>query len=65
MLVGDASWRGARPLAATYWKNPAFLWMKPCHLAGTFSCAKIADTGHTGTHASQSMHVAGSIYICC
>lgn len=47
-----------------YRKNSAFFAMKPCHFAGTFSWAKIADTGHAGTHASQSMHVAGSMYIC-
>jgi hypothetical protein len=47
-----------------YRKNSAFFSIKPCHLAGTFPWAKIADTGHAGTQASQSMHVAGSIYIC-
>src|SRR5580765_2133622 len=32
------------------------------HFSGRSSSAKIADTGHTGTQAPQSMHSTGSIY---
>src|SRR4051794_6432314 len=32
------------------------------HWAGTFASAKIASTGHSGTHASQSMQSTGSMY---
>src|SRR5215471_7589822 len=32
------------------------------HFPGRSPRAKIADTGHTGTHAPQSMHSTGSIY---
>jgi hypothetical protein len=46
-----------------YLKNSAFFAMKLSHLAGTSGSAKIADTGQAGTHASQSMQVAGSMYI--
>jgi hypothetical protein len=30
-----------------------------CHFSGRSSSAKMAVTGHTGTHAPQSMHSAG------
>ena len=50
-------------LAQGYLKNSAFFAMKLSHLAGTSGSAKIADTGQAGTHASQSMQVAGSMYI--
>src|SRR4030095_16732845 len=39
----------------------AFSWVKCAHSAGTLSSAKIASTGHSGTQASQSMHVSGLI----
>ncbi len=50
-------------LAQVYLKNSAFFVMKLSHLGGTSGSAKIADTGQAGTHASQSMQVAGSMYI--
>src|SRR6476469_9130033 len=31
------------------------------HLAGSASSGKIASTGHSGSHAPQSMHSSGSI----
>jgi len=46
-------------------KNAAFLPMKLCHFAGTAASTKIADTGHAGSQAPQSMQVAGSMNICC
>ena len=51
-------------IARVYLKNSAFFAMNLSHLAGTSGSAKIADTGQAGTHASQSMQVAGSMYIC-
>src|SRR6266404_6599623 len=39
----------------------AFFSVYSFHLSGRSSAAKIADTGHTGTHAPQSMHSTGSI----
>src|ERR1700757_1884107 len=35
-----------------------------CHFSGKSSRAKIAVTGHTGTHAPQSMHSTGLMYSC-
>src|SRR5689334_6275878 len=32
------------------------------HLSGTSSSGKIAFTGHSGSHAPQSMHSSGSMY---
>src|ERR1700686_5004080 len=32
------------------------------HFSGRSSSAKMAETGHTGTQAPQSMHSTGSIY---
>jgi hypothetical protein len=46
-------------------KKSAFLRMNPSHLAGTSGSKKIAETGQTGSHAPQSVQIAGSIYICC
>jgi len=37
--------------------------MKLSHFAGTSDEMKMADTGHAGSQAPQSVHVAGSIYI--
>jgi hypothetical protein len=37
--------------------------MKLRHLTGTSASANIAETGHAGTQASQSVHIAGSMYI--
>jgi hypothetical protein len=34
-----------------------------CCSSGTSSSGKIASTGHSGAHASQSMHASGSMYI--
>src|SRR3954451_5359574 len=34
---------------------------KGCHLSGNASSGKIASTGHSGSHAPQSMHSSGSI----
>src|ERR1051325_5093254 len=38
--------------------------MKFFHLSGTSSSAKIASTGHAGTHAPQSMHSSGWMNSC-
>src|SRR5215216_4461844 len=38
--------------------------MYSCHSGGTVSSVVIASTGHASTHASQSMHSAGSMYSC-
>jgi hypothetical protein len=46
------------------WKKSAFFLMKECHLAGTSSTKKIAETGQTGSQAAQSVQTAGSMYIC-
>src|SRR5439155_24423556 len=35
--------------------------MKGLHLSGSASSGKIASTGHSGSHAQQSMHSSGSI----
>src|SRR5437870_5303696 len=37
------------------------IWIQFCHWAGTLASAKIASTGHSGTHASQSMQSTSSI----
>src|SRR3954462_7772551 len=34
---------------------------KGCHFSGSASSGKIASTGHSGSHAKQSMHSSGSI----
>src|SRR6478735_508144 len=38
--------------------------MYSCHWGGTVSSVVMASTGHASTHASQSMHSAGSMYSC-
>src|ERR1041385_6897243 len=38
-----------------------FFAMNACCASGTSSSAKIASTGHSGTHSVQSMHSSGSI----
>src|SRR5918994_2326899 len=35
--------------------------MNGSHLSGSASSGKIASTGHSGSHAPQSMHSSGSI----
>src|SRR5205823_11427502 len=35
--------------------------MKGLHLSGSASSGKIASTGHSGSHAQQSMHSSGSM----
>src|SRR5215211_3026160 len=35
--------------------------MNASHLSGSASSGKIASTGHSGSHAPQSMHSSGSI----
>src|SRR5213080_237307 len=35
--------------------------MKGLHLSGSASSGKIASTGHSGSHAPQSMHSSGSM----
>src|SRR5437773_816195 len=35
--------------------------MNSCCASGTSSSAKIASTGHSGTHSVQSMHSSGSV----
>src|SRR5687767_15865501 len=35
--------------------------MKGSHLSGSASSGKIASTGHSGSHAPQSMHSSGSM----
>src|SRR6185437_10013878 len=42
-------------------KYLAFLSAYSFHFSGRSSKAKMADTGHTGTHAPQSMHSTGSM----
>ena len=42
-------------------KYLAFLSAYSFHFSGRSSSAKMADTGHTGTHAPQSMHSTGSM----
>jgi hypothetical protein len=42
-------------------KYAAFFAVNSFHFSGKSSSAKMADTGHTGTHAPQSMHSTGSI----
>src|SRR5438046_8401350 len=41
-----------------------FVAVNACHFSGKSSRAKIAVTGHTGTHAPQSIHSVGLIYSC-
>src|SRR4051812_40639868 len=43
-------------------KYSAFFCVKLAHFSGRSSCAKMADTGHTGTQAPQSIHSTGSMY---
>src|SRR5580658_1464151 len=43
-------------------KKSAFFAVNSVHFSGRSSSAKIAETGHTGTQAPQSMHSTGSIY---
>src|ERR1700730_9353211 len=43
-------------------KYAAFFAVYSFHFSGKSSSAKIADTGHTGTQAPQSMHSTGSMY---
>jgi hypothetical protein len=45
-------------------KYSTFTGVKLCHFSGKSSNAKIAVTGHTGTHAPQSMHSAGLMKSC-
>src|SRR5205807_10615601 len=55
--------RRGRPTSASYRpKYFAFRSVKAFHFSGRSSRAKIADTGHTGTQAPQSMHSTGSMY---
>jgi hypothetical protein len=42
-------------------KYAAFFAVNSFHFSGRSSSAKMADTGHTGTHAPQSIHSTGSI----
>src|SRR5215472_18494678 len=42
-------------------KYLAFFSVKAFHFSGRSSRAKIAETGHTGTQAPQSIHSTGSI----
>jgi hypothetical protein len=42
-------------------KYAAFFAVYSFHFSGRSSSAKMADTGHTGTHAPQSMHSTGSM----
>src|SRR3954469_3868611 len=43
-------------------KYLAFRSVNEAHFSGRSSSAKMADTGHTGTQAPQSMHSTGSMY---
>src|SRR5918996_1605273 len=45
-------------------KNCLLSSVKLFHWSGTSSSAKIAFTGHTGSHAPQSMHSSGWMYSC-
>src|SRR5712664_1740381 len=42
----------------------ALMGVKLFHFSGRSSSAKMAVTGHTGTHAPQSIHSVGWIYSC-
>jgi hypothetical protein len=42
----------------------ALIGVKLAHFSGKSSSAKIAVTGHTGTHAPQSIHSTGLMYSC-
>src|SRR5436305_10316508 len=54
--------RCGRPASASYRpKYFALRSVKAFHFSGRSSSAKIAETGHTGTQAPQSMHSTGSI----
>ena len=50
---------GALLTASAY--QSASICVKCAHFSGTSSAGKIAWTGHTGTHAPQSMQVSGSM----
>src|SRR5712691_1239148 len=39
----------------------ALIAVNSCHLSGTASAGVIASTGHSGSHAPQSMHSSGSM----
>src|SRR3954452_22786788 len=41
--------------------NAALMRTNGSHLSGSASSGKIASTGHSGSHAPQSMHSSGSI----
>ncbi len=43
-------------------KKTAFRLVKSDHFSGKSSRAKMAETGHTGTQAPQSIHSTGSMY---
>src|SRR6185295_15067864 len=52
-----------RRLASAY--RPKYFALRSvndAHFSGRSSSAKMADTGHTGTQAPQSMHSTGSMY---
>src|ERR1700674_5030073 len=55
--------RAARSSKHTFYRPKyfAFRSVYSFHFSGRSSSAKIAETGHTGTHAPQSMHSTGSI----
>src|ERR1017187_10854345 len=62
-LCGPKLARGSRLETRGYLpKYFAFRSVYSFHFSGRSSRAKIADTGHTGTQAPQSMHSTGSIY---
>src|ERR1700747_3609481 len=54
--------RSTKPAAIYRPKYFALRSVYSFHFSGRSSSAKMADTGHTGTQAPQSMHSTGSIY---
>src|SRR5277367_3506093 len=54
--------KSQQPKAPYRPKYAAFFAVNSFHFSGRSSSAKMADTGHTGTHAPQSIHSTGSIY---
>src|SRR6267378_8510310 len=57
--------RSSQPVARSQIYRPkyfAFRSVYSFHFSGRSSSAKMAETGHTGTQAPQSMHSTGSIY---
>ena len=61
LLAGFFSRNESAPAALIAAERSAFNAMKRSHAAGTWTSGKIAATGHSGKHASQSMQFCGSM----